>query len=223
MAKRDDATRLLAIGLLNFADDEGYFYADPSLIRSALRPFDDSSTIIRRGLDELAKIGYIEVRENATHGAIGKVVNFLDHQKIDRPKASPVKGLFDSSIDRRIIDEGSSLYGKGTREQGNKGKEGKGTRDGCALIPADLDTPEFRQAWSAYLAMRIERRFGKLGETTIAARFQEFSEWGLAASIAAIMASVRNGYQGIFNKPQPGNPAAARAGQYPESTELPSL
>lgn len=42
-------TRLMAIGLLNLADDEGYFYANPILIRAALFPFvDDSGTIRER-------------------------------------------------------------------------------------------------------------------------------------------------------------------------------
>ena len=53
MTRQDDATKLLALGLLNFADDEGYFYADAALIRSALRPLDDDSSIVRRSIEKI--------------------------------------------------------------------------------------------------------------------------------------------------------------------------
>lgn len=124
MAQQDDAAKLLALGLLNFADDEGYFYADPKLIRSALRPFDDDSSIVRRSLDHLERIGYIKVREHPTHGAVGLVLSFDKHQRVDRPKSSEIKSLYDSTIDRRLIDDDSSLEGKGRDQGSGNGKEG---------------------------------------------------------------------------------------------------
>lgn len=120
MAKQDDATRLLAIALLNFADDEGYFHAEPNLVRGFCRPFDDNSEIARRGLDDLSKIGYISICENKEYGIIGFIEKFLDHQRIDRPTPSKLKSYFSSTNARRVLDEGSLLEGKG-RER--KGKE----------------------------------------------------------------------------------------------------
>jgi hypothetical protein len=130
MAQQDDATKLLAIGLLNFADDEGFFYADPKLIRSALRPLDDDSSIVRRSLEQLAKIGYLEVRAHDTHGAVGVIVAFEKHQRVDRPKASIIKELYHSTNHRRIIDDQSSL--EGNRE--GKGKDSLSLpREGVAI------------------------------------------------------------------------------------------
>jgi hypothetical protein len=123
MARLDDATRLLAIGLLNLSDDEGFFYADDKLIRSALRPFDDDSSIVRRSIERLSKVGYIEVREHDSHGLIGFVVSFADHQRVDRPKPSIIRDLYDSTNDRRSVVDESLLEGKGM--EGNR--EGKGT------------------------------------------------------------------------------------------------
>lgn len=121
MSRQTDAAKLLAIGLLNYADDEGFFYADAPMVRAAIRPLDDDSTIVRRSLDELSRIGYIEVREHATHGTIGKIVAFTEHQRVDRPKASKIKGLWDSSIVRRsIVDQSSLEQGTGNREQGTR-------------------------------------------------------------------------------------------------------
>lgn len=119
MGRIDDASKCLALALLNFADDEGYFLADPNLVRSSCRPFDDDSTITRRCLDHLVKSEWIEIRNHPTHGSIGMVSKFIEHQKIDRPKPSTIKEYFiddDSTIDRRLIAVGM---------EGN-GKEGKG-------------------------------------------------------------------------------------------------
>jgi hypothetical protein len=116
----DDADKLLAIGLLNLADDEGYFLAHPTLVRNALRPFDEDSTKTRRALETLSKVGWIEVREHSEQGQIGKVVNFTKHQRIDRPTASKIATYFDSTSPRRALDEPSLLERKG-KEQGKEG------------------------------------------------------------------------------------------------------
>jgi hypothetical protein len=126
MASQSDATKLLAIGLLNLADDEGYFYANAALVRASLRPLDDDSTSVRRSLDDLSRVGYVEVREHSTHGPVGWVCGFTKHQRVDRPSTSKISPLFqsampahkpDSSSARRILDDHSLLEGKG-REQG---------------------------------------------------------------------------------------------------------
>lgn len=117
MGKLDDATKCLALALLNFSDDEGYFLADPVLVRSFARPFDEDSTITQRGLAQLEKSDWIEVSEHPSHGAIGRVVNFTSHQNVDRGKPSKIKEYFESSNDRRmIVDESALEQGTGNRE-----------------------------------------------------------------------------------------------------------
>lgn len=136
MVKQDDATKLLAIGLLNFADDEGFFFADPRIIRGALRPLDEDSSIIRRALESLSCIGYIELREHSSHGPVGRVTNFTAHQRVDRPSKSKIREFFETSSPRdaaqpenvstsaqRTFAEVSPVeQGTGSRERGN-GKE----------------------------------------------------------------------------------------------------
>lgn len=120
MGRIEDSAKCVALALLNFADDEGYFLAEPNLVRSSCRPFDDDSTIIRRSLDLLREAGWIEVRNHPSHGPIGRIVNFTEHQKIDRPKSSGLSGYFaceESTNDRRTIAAGKE----------GKGKEGNGT------------------------------------------------------------------------------------------------
>lgn len=122
MARQDPEVRLLALALLNYADDEGYFLADPMLVRGACCPFVESSSTIRRWLARLSDVGWIALSSETPHGVIGMVVNFEEHQKIDRAKPSQIKTYWiddESTIDRRLIDDASLLEGKG--------KEGKGT------------------------------------------------------------------------------------------------
>ncbi len=131
MARQADGVRLLAIGLLNFADDEGYFYADAAFVRNALRPLDDDSASTRRMLEVLSRIGWVEIREHPTQGKIGKILSFLKHQKIDRPTPSKIGVYYTSSSTRRTIDEDSLLdQGSGIRDQGSGIRDqGSGIRD----------------------------------------------------------------------------------------------
>ena len=128
MARQSDETKLLAIGLLNYADDEGYFFAEPAMVRASLRPLDEDSTIVRRSFERLSEIGYLETIQHHTHGLLGRVVSFSNHQRVDRANKSKIKALWEvspiderSTNNRRTIVEQSPLEGKG-REQGT-GKE----------------------------------------------------------------------------------------------------
>ena len=112
-------TRILALGLLNVADDEGYFDADPAYIRAAVLFREDSSNV-RRMLDELSRSGWITLC-GTPERPIGCVVNFRKHQRVDRPQPSRLKqyALVESSTnDRRVLDDQS------TQDQGTgKGKD----------------------------------------------------------------------------------------------------
>ena len=121
-------TRILALGLLNLADDEGYFDADPDYIRGSVLFREDSSNV-RRMLDELSRSEWITLCGTAER-PIGRVVNFRKHQRVDRPQPSRLKQyalVEDSSNDRRALDDAS------TKEQGTgKGKE-------SPIVPASGD------------------------------------------------------------------------------------
>ena len=84
-------TRLLAIAVLNLADDEGYFEADARLVRGDVFPYEEDSRRTHGGLTELSRIGYITIRTSKTKGEIGRVCNFEKHQVINRPTPSKLK------------------------------------------------------------------------------------------------------------------------------------
>lgn len=108
MGKIDDMSRCVALALLNYADDKGYFYADPILVRNFCRPFDEDSTNVRRSLETLQKVGWIQVCSSPQNGEIGKVVNFNAHQKIDHASLSRIEKYFDSSRIRLGFTEDST-------------------------------------------------------------------------------------------------------------------
>lgn len=91
MSSLQPLARLLAIGLLNLSDDEGYFPASTAIIRGSIFPFMDDSSIIPVLLLELYNIGYIDVGTCKDGKLIGRVVKFSEHQVISHFKESKIK------------------------------------------------------------------------------------------------------------------------------------
>ena len=127
MSRQADEVRLAAVALLNLADDEGYFMAEPGLIRSFMWPLTESSVKAHGVLTTLFKIGWIEVCKHPTHGALGRVVNFAKHQLVNRPSPSKLKTYWitESSVnDHGVLTEDSQPdQGSGNREQGTGNRE----------------------------------------------------------------------------------------------------
>lgn len=147
MAELPAETRLLALGLLNYADDEGYFDAHPALIRGELMPYSEKTGRIPKMLEELSGIGFLSVKISEDGKQIGHVTNFLEHQRINRPTASkhsrkPHASLTEDSLSHHTsINETSLLEGKGT---------GKGNREqGLLLAPDGAEPPADDPAGSA--------------------------------------------------------------------------
>jgi hypothetical protein len=140
LATVSEATLLVAIGLLNLADDEGYFNANPKLIDAFIFPLRESSMSTHGAISELKNIGYIEVFKCLKNEKdIGLVKNFLTHQVISRPTASklaPIVDLSSSSVNTHgVITDNSPTERKG-KEQGREvEEEGKGT----GITPSKLD------------------------------------------------------------------------------------
>ncbi|GLP95316.1 hypothetical protein [Paraferrimonas sedimenticola] len=127
--------QLLAIGLLNFADDEGYFNANPKLVESFVFPIRELSNNITVLLRELSEIGYIALftgdhLQDGRHRIIGHITNFEANQVINKKKASEIKkfvsGLYDDYTATVSVPLGKERKGKE-----GKGKEGKDNMPGA--------------------------------------------------------------------------------------------
>ena len=91
LCKCSEFSRLLAVALLNWSDDEGYFMANPILIRGQVFPFEEDSKKVPRGLQELSGAGWIRLGKDDQGRSVGMVINFAKHQRVDKPKASSIK------------------------------------------------------------------------------------------------------------------------------------
>lgn len=137
-------SRLAAIALLNFADDKGYFVCNHLVIRGELFPFEEDSTNVRRAIEDLSRIGFISVGKADNGKTYGHIVNFTDHQRVDRPQASEIAGLDivwnDSTNVRRKIDEPST-----TEAEADTEKEGKrkAVRQAAFVPPSEQEWVEY--------------------------------------------------------------------------------
>lgn len=120
---------LLAIGLLNIADDEGYFLAIPKLIDADIFPLRECSMNTHGLLKQLSNIGYIKLFSGSDGRQYGLVVNFMKHQVISRPTPSKIKGLLVSESDslstHGVITEDSCLERNGREEEKEEEKNNK--------------------------------------------------------------------------------------------------
>lgn len=118
-------TRLLAIGLLNYADDDGYFVNNPALIRGAVFPFSEHYRNIPVMLRELSGIGFLTLGKDETGKEYGLVTNFKKHQQINKYRKSTVQGF--------TVDSGSptgTLPESYRSPTGGNGMEWNGTGNG---------------------------------------------------------------------------------------------
>lgn len=117
LSEVSETAHMLAAALINYCDDEGYFNANPRLIKAALFPLRDTSVSIHGALSELSLIGYIRLGSGSDGREYGHIVNFLSHQKINRPTPSKISGLAEFNEDS-VSPHGALTVGKE-----RKGKE----------------------------------------------------------------------------------------------------
>ena len=128
LAKLDPFTRLLAIAVLNMADDEGYFEADVALIRGDVFPFEEDSMSIHGALMELSMISYVELRESSCKGLLGYICSFKKHQVISRPSQSKLKAIFNESP-MFIAENSDSRSPHGVLMESSVLEQGTGNRE----------------------------------------------------------------------------------------------
>jgi len=176
IASLSEHARLLAIALLNFCDDEGFFLANPSLVRANCFPFQEDSRNVPGSLQELSRIGYVEVRD-CSGKAIGRVVKFLSHQRIEKAQKSKLAPLFlqqqptetqennsdlvDSvTVPGTFQDDSRSSHGL-ERKGKEQGKERKGEENGNVLAPAFAKKKTFKKfgTFGSRIAGRSTNRF----------------------------------------------------------------
>ncbi len=133
--------RLLFIGLLNLADDDGRLLGSPKTISGAVFPHDDDATAkrVEKWMDELEDVELI-IRYEVNGIAYVLLPGFTEHQKISHPTPSrlPEPLPQDSGMFPEFL--GPDL-GTGSKEQGT-GRRVRATR-----IPDEFTVTDEMQAW----------------------------------------------------------------------------
>lgn len=111
---------LMAIGLLNISDDEGFFNANEKLIVAGIFPLRELSVSAHELLNELSNIGYLELFFAEDGKRYGHIKKFKSHQVISRPTVSKIKGLC------RLNEDSLNTHGAINDDSIGKGKERKG-------------------------------------------------------------------------------------------------
>jgi len=84
---------LLAVGLLNHADDEGFFSANPKLVEADVFPLRELSSTTTVLLQELENIGYIALLDGRDGKKYGWIRKFGKHQVVNKKQPSKIKPL----------------------------------------------------------------------------------------------------------------------------------
>ena len=140
---------LLAIGLLNHCDDEGYFNANPKLVESDIFPLRELSKKTTVLLQELCTIGYLVLFQGEDGKTYGHVKNFEKHQVINKKTPSKIKHLCDLTCDYQT-----------TTVALPNGKERKGKELEMEKKATKVATPEGVNVdvWNDFVALRKTKK-----------------------------------------------------------------
>jgi hypothetical protein len=200
LASLSEHARLLAIALLNFSDDEGYFLANPALVRANCFPFQEDSRSIPGSIQELSRIGYVEIRE-CSGKAVGRIVKFREHQRIEKAQKSKLSSTFLACVSEEnqentkqnnnsVIVPGmfqeDSRSGHGLERKGKEqGKERKGEEENPLSLSSHKEDPDFQNAWRSWIAKQSAKS-GRIDQWTQQGQLKELERFSTEEAIAVV-------------------------------------
>lgn len=208
LASLSDFTRLVAIALLNVADDEGYFEADPLLIRGDVFPFHEDSMSIHGALMELSNINYCKIQDHPQKGPIGRVVNFEKHQVISRPSKSKLRVFYEEtsvlhedsmSIHGGLNEDSALEQGTGNRERNREweGESGKSTH--TPRSRKKFETEEFEPEWTRWCEFRFAIDGREIPEPQVETLLMDLGRRGSEKAKRDIEFSIRKSAKSILD------------------------
>lgn len=194
----DPLTRLLFIGLWNYADDEGYFWNEPFRVKLQVLPMDNCDVVSM--LKSLATIGLLTEFVSSDGKSAYCISHFKDHQKVQHPnpskisrECSPVSvsahedsmNAHENSLSAHEISgtfsERSLLKGKGMEGNGReKEEEGSGeggispsAQESASDSPPDAVVQEILDSWNRIPGVLKAERVTAKRKASVNARMRE--------------------------------------------------
>lgn len=128
-----EPTHMLAAQLLNYADDQGLFNANPKLIKAECSPLREPSVSIHESLKLLSGVRYLDLGTGTDGKRYGRIRTFLKHQNINRPsksKINEIEILWEDCVKAHPqFSETSSLEEGKEREEEREGRSE--SEEGC--------------------------------------------------------------------------------------------
>ncbi|MEW6188789.1 MAG: hypothetical protein AB1466_01565 [Actinomycetota bacterium] len=133
VAKWNFRQRLLFLGLVSNADDEGRLTGHPDFLRGTIFPYDNvKQTTIARDLEQLRLSGSIILYKNSNRSYI-QITNWHKYQRINRPKPSKIpppnhenfKNHSETRHEKNMIDSENLKKNSCLKRKERKEKEGE--------------------------------------------------------------------------------------------------
>ena len=168
LANVSDKAKLLAIGLLNISDDEGYLKAHPAVIKSQIFPFIEESVNIQGLLIELSNANYLTLLDGDDGKQYVLIDNFTKHQKVNRPTPSKIRGTIE------FTEISVSNHAQLTIGKERKGT-GKGKEQGKEVMPNkfDDDVIQIFNNWVSVMQKGTSTKLTKERRQKIIARLKD--------------------------------------------------
>ena len=97
--------QLVALVLMVHADDEGYFVADPALVRAGVLPHWQNLSEIEAALADLQGIGFVMLATHPDGMRLGKIWDWPKWQSVQHPKPSKIgPKFFECELESRPMD-----------------------------------------------------------------------------------------------------------------------
>lgn len=144
LSELPEFAHMLAAALLNYADDEGYFNANPRLIIAECFPLREPSMDTTVALRELSRIGYVTLGKGVDGRQYGRILAFNKHQTINKPVKSKIANISISWSDYSSTTV-ALPHGTGNGERGSRnGEVGTGNEEnyGGGVARARESEPE---------------------------------------------------------------------------------
>lgn len=150
---------------------------------------------------EVGIVGFCEVLPREWIDLSGDWVKLPDYQEHNGSTAK--KRAQDQKRQRRRrekveISSRANSTKSVTREEESRGENISPIGDKAQTPPPPLNCLEFIAKWAEYEDYRRANRMRKLKPVSVIKQWGEMSQWGLAASLAAIDRTISKGWQGIF-------------------------
>lgn len=193
-------THLFAAGLLTYADDSGFFNANPGLVKAAIFPLRDTSVSIQTMLKQLSDIGYLRIGSTADGKSWGHIIKFSVHQYVNRPTPSKISNLpitWNNSVSGHgLFHDDSAQERKGKeRNKDSAGGMSEDEKQNKNNLPHWIKT----ESWEAFIEMRkkIKKPMTDHAKNLAIAKLGRFLAEGYDPN-AILDNSVLHDWQGLF-------------------------